>query len=139
MPQVQQFTQGTGVWAVITTLIVMQTQTLGGTMHKTVNRIVGTLVASAGAVFMGAVAASIDSLTDVRHPSAIFAALCIVGVTATLTYFSSAKEWDEWSYAFFLTGLTFDFLCGDTYILLIHICIYIYKHISLYIYIYVCI
>ena len=106
---VQRLTKGTGVWAVMTVLIVMQTQTVGGTTHKTANRIVGTVIAALGALAVGYLAALTSSETWPYLP-AILVGFSIIVVTSLVTYISSAKAWAEWSYAFFLIGLTFDFL-----------------------------
>lgn len=84
------------MWAVITVLIVMQTQTVGGTTHKTVNRVVGTVVAAIAAFGVGAAAALVSS-PDRPHAAAIMVGLSILLVTGSVTYLSSSKAWAEWS------------------------------------------
>jgi hypothetical protein len=93
---IQERTEGTGVWAVITVLIVMQTQTVGGTTHKTVNRVVGTIIAAVAAFGVGA-AANLVSSPDRPHAAAVLVGMSILLVTAGVTYLSSSKEWAEWS------------------------------------------
>jgi uncharacterized membrane protein YccC len=81
---------------VITVLIVMQTQTVGGTTHKTVNRVIGTVVAAVAAVGVGA-ASDLVSTPEHPHTAAVLVGLSILLVTAIVTYLSSSKEWAEWS------------------------------------------
>jgi len=104
----ERATNGTGVWCVITTLIVMQSQTLGGTTHKTVNRVIGTVAAAIAALAAGFVANVLE--TAHRSLAAVFVGGCVFAATGAATFLAGSKSWALWSYAFFLTALTFDFL-----------------------------
>ena len=98
-------THGFAPWAVVTVVVVMQ-PTLGSTLSKGVNRLVGT-AAAAGAAACAGYGAKI-LLPPVYDQVAL--AIVIGAATTVFNYFSSAPNRKQWAYAYLIAYLTFDFL-----------------------------
>lgn len=97
--------QGTGVWAIITVVIVTL-QTPGDTTHKMLNRTAGTLVAAVLALLVGVLG---RSLSELAFPAGhVFIAVMNFLITAIGIWFSTAVG--QWSYAFLLGTLTYVFI-----------------------------
>ena len=103
------FTQS-GPWAVVTVVITMQ-PTVGATVYKAVQRCLGTVFAAIAAALVGSFASQL-----LPGPQAqVMLGVVLMVATAALNYLSTAKEWTKWSYAIFLSYLTFDFLVLQAY------------------------
>ena len=108
--EADHYTEGFGPWAVITTIVIMQ-PTLGATLSKGIQRLIGTVFA--------AVAGSIGGYgvrTCLPEHLAFYAiAVLLCSVTALLNFISTAPERKDWQYMFVIAALTFDFLALRSY------------------------
>ncbi|CAB9526919.1 expressed unknown protein [Seminavis robusta] len=105
---VDTYFQQTGVWAVITTAIVIL-PTPGETNQKMINRTIGTVVAAALSILLGI---ACSELSNVLYPlghilnAMVNFAVCVAG-----TYM--ADKGGTWSYAYLLGFITFVFLSAS--------------------------
>ena len=98
-------TMGFGAWAVVTVVVVMQ-PTLGATLSKGVQRLVGTVIAASTASIAG---------YGARHllppPFSLLFMVALLSVTtAALNFKSTAPANSTWAYAYLISSLTFAFL-----------------------------
>ena len=100
-----QLTGGSAPWAVVTVVVVME-PTLGATLSKGTNRIIGTVSAAGAAALAG-------YGTKMLLPSPYDAGLLSIllfAATSTLNYLRTAPASKDWQYAYLIAYLTFDFL-----------------------------
>ena len=111
MPSAHAMSGGKGPWAVITVTIVMQA-TLGATVSKVVQRCLGTACAAVCAAVAGSAARQLPTPWNM---CIVLAAILFCTVALNFTSTSPDPCLANWSYAFFMFYLTFDFLALQAY------------------------